>query len=105
MPDPTIGVQRVFWSKNIRKGVPYSNGSGYTSAEMDALLEAAQVERDPTKRRDLWHKMQTVAMTDLPIIPIINRSHTSVYNKRLAHFTDDVEGVFGTFAAVSRAPK
>ena len=105
MPDPTIGVQRVFWSKNIRKGVPYSNGSGYTSAEMDALLEAAQVERDPTKRRDLWHKMQTVAMTDLPIIPIINRSHTSVYSKRLAHFTEDVEGVFGTFASVSRAPK
>ena len=105
MPDPTIGVQRVFWSKNIRKGVPYSNGSGYASAEMDALLEAAQIERDPTKRRDMWHKMQTVAMTDLPIIPIINRSHTSVYNKRLDHFTEDVEGVFGTFAAVSRAPK
>ncbi|MCE9659072.1 MAG: ABC transporter substrate-binding protein [Burkholderiales bacterium] len=105
MPDPTIGVQRIFWSKNIRKGVPYSNGSGYTSADMDALLEAAQVERDPTKRRDMWHKMQAVAMTDLPIIPIINRSHTSVYNKRLDHFTEDVEGVFGTFAGVSRAPK
>ena len=49
--------------------------------------------------------MQTVAMTDLPIIPIINRSHTSVYSKRLAHFTEDVEGVFGTFASVSRSPK
>jgi len=105
MPDPTIGLQRVYWSKNIKKGVPYSNGSGYTSAEMDALLEAGQTERDPAKRRDIWHKMQVLAMTDLPIIPIINRSHTSVYSKRLAHFTDDVEGVFGTFAAVSRAPK
>jgi peptide/nickel transport system substrate-binding protein len=105
MPDPTIGVQRIFWSKNIRKGVPYSNGSGYTSAEMDALLESAQTESDPTKRRDLWHRMQVLAMTDLPIIPIINRSHTSVYSKRLAHFTEDVEGVFGSFAAVSRAAK
>ena len=105
MPDPTIGLQRVYWSKNIKKGVPYSNGSGYTSAEMDALLEAGQTERDPNKRRDIWHKMQTVAMTDLPIIPIINRSHTSVFNKRLAHFTDDVEGVFGTFAALSRTAK
>jgi len=105
MPDPTIGLQRVYWSKNIKKGVPYSNGSGYTSADMDALLEAGQTERDPAKRRDIWHKMQALAMTDLPIIPIINRSHTSVYNKRLAHFTDDVEGVFGTFAAVTRAPK
>jgi peptide/nickel transport system substrate-binding protein len=105
MPDPTIGVQRVFWSKNITKGVPYSNGSGYTSAEMDALLESAQTERDPAKRQDVFHKMQAVAMTDLPIIPIINRSHTSVYNKRLTHLTDDVEGVFGTFAALSRVSK
>jgi peptide/nickel transport system substrate-binding protein len=105
MPDPTIGVQRVYWSKNIRKGVPYSNGSGYTSAEMDALLEAGQTERDPQKRRDTFYRMQVVAMTDLPIIPIINRSHTSVYNKHLAHFTDDVEGVFGTFAALSRTAK
>jgi peptide/nickel transport system substrate-binding protein len=105
MPDPTIGVQRVYWSKNIRKGVPYSNGSGYTSPEMDALLEAAQTERDPQKRRETFHRMQAVAMTDLPIIPIINRFHTSVYNRRLAHFTEDVEGVFGTFAAVSRTAK
>ncbi len=105
MPDPTIGLQRVYWSKNIKKGVPYSNGSGYTSADMDALLEAGQTERDPAKRREIFNKVQAVAMTDLPIIPIINRSHTSVYNKRLAHFTDDVEGVFGTFASVSRAPK
>ncbi len=74
MPDPTIGVQRVFWSKNIKKGVPYSNGSGYTSAEMDALLEAAQVEGNAAKRREIFNKVQAVAMTDLPIIPIINRS-------------------------------
>jgi peptide/nickel transport system substrate-binding protein len=105
MPDPTIGVQRVYWSKNIRKGVPYSNGSGYTSAEMDKLLEAGQTEPDPHKRREIFNRMQVLAMTDLPIIPIINRSHTSVYNEHLAHFTDDVEGVFGTFAAVTRTSK
>ena len=72
MPDPTIGVQRMFWSKNIRKGVPYSNGSGYSSPEMDALLEAGQSEVDVAKRREIFNKMQALAMTDLPIIPIIN---------------------------------
>src|SRR5690606_9984933 len=25
MPDPTLGVQRLYWSKNIVQGVPYSN--------------------------------------------------------------------------------
>lgn len=101
MPDPTIGVQRMYWSKNIRKGVPYSNGSGYASPEMDALLEAGQNEVDVAKRREIFHKMQALAMTDLPIIPIINVDYTTVYNKRVKGFTDDLEGVFGTFANVS----
>jgi peptide/nickel transport system substrate-binding protein len=103
MPDPTIGVQRLYWSKNIRKGVAYSNGSGYTSAEMDSILEAAQVEPDANKRRELFNRMQKLAMTDLPIIPIINRSHTSVYNRRVAGVEGDLEGVFGTFAGLTRA--
>jgi peptide/nickel transport system substrate-binding protein len=50
MFDPTVGVQRVFWSKNFRKGVPFSNGSHYQNPEVDRLLEAAAVEPDPGKR-------------------------------------------------------
>lgn len=103
MADPTIGVQRMFWSKNIRKGVPYSNGSGYASPEMDALLEASQNEIDPAKRRELFNKMQVLAMTDLSIIPIINVDYTTVYNKRVKGLTDDLEGVFGTYANLSLA--
>jgi peptide/nickel transport system substrate-binding protein len=103
LPDPTIGVQRMFWSKNIRKGVPYSNGSGYASAEMDRILEAAQTEPDAAKRRTLFNEMQVLAMTDLPIIPIVNVDYTTVYNKRLKGVTDDLEGVFGTFATLGRS--
>lgn len=101
MPDPTIGVQRMYWSRNIRKGVPYSNGSGYSSPEMDALLETGQNEIDVAKRREIFNKMQALAMTDLPIIPIINVDYTTVYNKRVKGFTEDLEGVFGTFANVA----
>jgi peptide/nickel transport system substrate-binding protein len=101
MPDPTIGVQRMFWSKNIRKGVPYSNGSGYASAEMDRILETAQSEIDAGKRRELFNAMQVLAMTDLPIIPVVDVAYTTVYNKRLKNLTDDVEGVFGTFAKLA----
>jgi peptide/nickel transport system substrate-binding protein len=101
MSDPTIGVQRMYWSRNISKGVPYSNGSGYSSPEMDALLEAGQNEVDAAKRRDIFNKMQVLAMTDLSIIPIINVDHTTVYNKRVKGLTDDIEGVFATFANIS----
>jgi len=103
LPDPTIGVQRMYWSKNIRKGVPYSNGSGYASPEMDALLEAGQNEVDIAKRREIFNRMQVLAMTDLSIIPIINVDYTTVYNKRVKGFTEDLEGVFGTYANVALA--
>ena len=39
--DPTVGVQRLYWSKNIRNGVPFSNGAQYISADVDAWLEEA----------------------------------------------------------------
>src|SRR5207237_1255826 len=42
--DPTVGVQRLYWSKNFKPGVPFSNGSGYSNPEVDRLLEAAAVE-------------------------------------------------------------
>ncbi len=48
--DPTVGVQRLYWSKNFKKGVPFSNGSHYSNPEVDRLLEAASVETDPEKR-------------------------------------------------------
>ena len=58
--DPTVGVQRVYWSKNFRIGLPFSNASHYQSAEADRLLEAAAVENDLEKRRQLFFEFQKV---------------------------------------------
>jgi peptide/nickel transport system substrate-binding protein len=96
--DPSIGVQRLYWSKNIKKGVPYSNGSGYSNPEMDKILEAAQVENDLAKRKALFADMQRLAMTDLPIIPILNENFVTIYNKRVKNIEHDPEGIYGTFA-------
>ena len=51
LPDPTIGVQRIYWTKNIKKGVPFSNASGYSNPEMDKVIEDAQIEHDRKKRK------------------------------------------------------
>ncbi|MFX7209388.1 hypothetical protein ABTI39_19965, partial [Acinetobacter baumannii] len=66
--DPTVGVQRLYWSKNFKPGVPFSNGSGYSNPEVDRLLEAAAVESDPAKRRELFYAFQVIVATDLPDI-------------------------------------
>jgi peptide/nickel transport system substrate-binding protein len=33
--DPTLGVQRAYWSKNFKVGLPFSNASHYENADVD----------------------------------------------------------------------
>ncbi len=49
--DPTVGVQRGYWSKNFKPGLPFSNSARYESPEADRLLEAAAIENDPASAR------------------------------------------------------
>jgi peptide/nickel transport system substrate-binding protein len=97
LPDPTLGVQRVYWSKNIVKGVPFSNGSGYSNPEMDKVLEAAQTETDPAKRRAFFVEMQKIAQRDLPVLDLFVLDQTTIFNKRLKNHTTQADG-YPTFA-------
>lgn len=92
LPDPTLGIQRVYWSKNIVKGVPFSNGSGYINPEMDRVLEAAQSERDPAKRKEQFVAMQKIAQTDLPVLDLFVMKFVTVYNKKLKNHTMQADG-------------
>jgi len=96
--DPTIGVQRLYWSKNIRPGVPFSNGTHYKNAEVDRLLEAAQVEIDPAKRRQLFHDFQRVVALDLPAVDLVDINYLTVFNKRVKDHTVTADGVKSTMA-------
>ncbi|MFX6149261.1 hypothetical protein ABTF39_20735, partial [Acinetobacter baumannii] len=69
--DPTVGVQRLYWSKNIKKGVPFSNGAAYSNPEVDRLLEAAAVAIDAAKRLDQFGRFQRLVALDLPDIGIV----------------------------------
>lgn len=35
--DPAIGVQRFYWSKNVKPGVALSNSTHYSNPEVDKL--------------------------------------------------------------------
>lgn len=94
--DPTQGVQRLYWSKSIQKGVVYTNPGEYRSAEMDRLLEAAQTENDIAKRKALYRDMQALAMTDLPVIPLMETRFTTVSSAKLKNHTTTADGVIGS---------
>ncbi|MGB0672050.1 MAG: peptide ABC transporter substrate-binding protein, partial [Rhodospirillales bacterium] len=59
------------------------NYTGYKSAEMDALIDAAEVELDAAKRQDLWAKMQALYARDLPALPLYFRAEPHVWPRQL----------------------
>ncbi len=96
-PDPAIGTQRFYWSRNFQLGVAFSNGSHYRNAEVDRLLVAAQSQNDPARRRALYARFQQIVQTDLPKIPLVetNQIHLS---RGLSSWSVDAYGVMGNFA-------
>ncbi len=98
--DPTVGVQRLYWSKNFKPGVPFSNGSGYSNPEVDRLLEAAAVEADPVKRRDLFRQFQVIVATDLPDVNLVTGANLTIANRKLVDHTTTIDGPSANFADV-----
>lgn len=98
LTDPTLGVQRFYWSKNIKKGVVFSNGAGYANPRVDELLEAAQVEIDPAKRKQQYAEFQKIVMEDLPNIPIGDVNYFTLQAKTVQ---DLIRGPFGSYDSMS----
>ncbi len=91
--DPTVGIQRLYWSKNFLPGVPFSNGAKYFSAETDRLLEAAAIEPNPQKRHDLFVQFQRQVVTDLPAVDIVAPDSFTIAHRQVRDHTIGVEGV------------
>lgn len=100
LTDPTLGVQRLYWSKNIVKGIPFSNASGYANSEVDRLLEAAQVEPDDAKRIALFKEFQKIAQKDLPILNLFDMRPATVTSKKVRNHTLRGDAFFSNYADV-----
>ncbi len=98
--DPSMGLQRFYWSKAAKSGSPFVNAGGYASPAMDAILEKAAVEVDVNKRKDLFFAFQKLAMTDLPILPLLDLDYPSIISTRVHGVMDWPEGLRGNFSDV-----
>jgi peptide/nickel transport system substrate-binding protein len=96
--DPSVGVTRVYWSKNIVKGVPFSNTSYYRNPRVDELLEAAAIEADPAKRRAEWLEFQHIVMQDAPDFNIGVPRWVTIHNKRVEGHSITADGIEGNLA-------
>lgn len=98
--DPTVGVQRLYWSKNFRPGVPYSNGSNYNNPEVDALFEAAAVEPDEARRIELFTEVQKLIIEDLPDISLFTQYSATITRAQVKDLILTADGITGTLASV-----
>ncbi|MCL2899089.1 ABC transporter substrate-binding protein [Brenneria tiliae] len=98
--DPTVGVQRIYWSKNFRKGVPFSNASHYHNPEVDRLLETAQTENDPARRVQQFQRFQQIVGQELPDVSLVSPEFITIYNRRVHDHSVTADGVEGNLAEV-----
>jgi peptide/nickel transport system substrate-binding protein len=98
--DPSVGVQRLYWSKNIRPGVPFSNAPHYSNPEVDRLLEAASIEVDENRRIALYRQFQQQVYQDLPILNLIAPRMITLANRRVRDHTVTAQGLEGNLADV-----
>jgi peptide/nickel transport system substrate-binding protein len=96
--DPSVGVQRIFWSKNFKIGLPFSNAPHYSNPEVDRLLEAAAVEVDEPKRRQLFFDFQKAVAADIPSIEFGANPNITVVAKKVRDYAPTGEHIRGTFA-------
>ena len=98
--DPQIGGLRHYSTKDISKGTPWSNASGYSNPEMDKLIDAIQVEADPAKRVELFHQFQRLAETDLPVVPLFEQQNFTVVSTSVQGLSKAPDGALASLKNV-----
>ncbi|MBX6385662.1 MAG: ABC transporter substrate-binding protein [Microbispora sp.] len=96
--DPTVGVQRTYWSKNFIRGVPFSNCTHYANPEVDRLLEEAAVENDRARRAALFREFQRIVAVEVPDINIASPAFLTIHNKRVHDHSLTANGIEASLA-------
>jgi len=97
LPDPTLGVQRLYISSNIKKGTPFANAAGYENKDVDAAFAAAQIENDSARRKELFARVQRIIQDELPGFNLLELSFVTLYNTKLVNHTMGADGPYGSF--------
>jgi peptide/nickel transport system substrate-binding protein len=98
--DPIIGLERLYTTSQIRKGVTFVNNTFYSNPDLDALLSRARIELDNQKRADMYKSAQKTLVEDSPLIWLNEVQFVTVSNRKLH---DHTMGPWGINQAFDRA--
>ena len=91
--DPEIGVRRQYDTKQI-SATAFSNGAGYSNAQVDTLLDQAAREPDPAKRGPIYRQLQEIAARDLPYLWLTETVTVRGFNAACSGFNQENTGLF-----------
>lgn len=80
VPRTTLHSKEIPSEANSWSG---QNTIGYKSADMDRVLDAAEIELDATRRKALFAEIQRIYTEDLPVLPLYFRTDAFVLPKAL----------------------
>jgi peptide/nickel transport system substrate-binding protein len=75
VPRSTLHSEEIPSEANAWSGQNYG---GYRNAEVDALLDAIEVELDREHRGELWRRLQRIYARELPALPLFYRADAHV---------------------------
>jgi peptide/nickel transport system substrate-binding protein len=96
--DPTVGVQRIYWSDGINNPLPYVNAAHYNNPAVDDLFRQASTEADEGRRAHQFRAFQKIASEDLPALPLVSLRTVIVSNSRVRDIYNSVDLTAGDFS-------
>ncbi|MGF6573584.1 peptide/nickel transport system substrate-binding protein [Paraburkholderia sp. GAS333] len=104
--DPTVGVQRIYWSDGVSHPLIWINASHYQNQQVDDLFRAAAVETDEGRRASAFRQIQQIVGRDLPVLPLVTvPSALQVYHSRVHNLNNSIDLTAGDFSDAWIEPK
>jgi peptide/nickel transport system substrate-binding protein len=100
LSDPALGVARTFITENQKKGVLFTNTSGYSNPEVDRLFAEAAKEPDQAKRKELYTKVQKILVDDVALAWLVELQWPTIYDAKLKNVIHNGLGPNDNFADV-----
>ncbi|BBK44447.1 ABC transporter substrate-binding protein [Allostella vacuolata] len=98
LADPALGVSRTYVTPNIRKGVLFTNTSGYSNPEVDELFAKAAGSTDDAVRKQLYSRVQKIIATDVPVAWTVEIEWPTITSAKLHNVTINGFGPNDSFA-------
>jgi peptide/nickel transport system substrate-binding protein len=104
--DPTVGVQRIYWSDGVKHPLIWINASHYQNPQVDDLFRAAAIETDEARRAAAFRQVQQIVGRDLPVFPLVTvPSALQVYHTRVHNLNNSIDLTAGDFSDTWIEPK